>query len=718
MGKKSQVAIYIIIGLVLVILVALLIFIFMRQSNSVGKEQIPEQIRISPATGFIEACFRTTAIKGLEILGSQGGFINPEDPTIIGRPLRFNQNKPTEGDGITLTQGGKKVPYWAYLSSENDCTDCVYSQNAPSLNLIKQQLDDYIEDNVRNCLGTFEGLKSQGIIVTEKSNLKVDTLIADNDLRINVDYPVEIEIEETKTEVKNHYIEIDLNLGKIYKLALEIANQELNQSFLEYNIMSLISYNSGTDSEMLPPISGTTSSRSPIVWSKFKTELDIKNELNTYTPLLTIPGTRNFRPISLSQNPNSNQNSQPSIENGIFYNFVVDILNENDAITYDDLEASFIYLNWPIYFDITPRQGDLIRPEEMSSSFANLMPFVSQNYRFFYDVSQPVIVEIKDPDAFNGEGYSFLVALEANIRNNDPLQPGTFIPITGITADSLSSSFSDPQQFISGIVTVDSKDDSNVHLSNVDIEYHCLTLSAYMGKTNNEGIFSSRFPICFNGVLRGTKPNYHSASVELNNQVGISSNINIKLPKLKQLNAELRVIDDDFFEQFQGVTNPSQLAQGLNPQSIPQPIYNEGDAIFISLDKIPETDFEEPFSTFLFFDKDNPASEIDLIPGRYTVYGQLIDGNGFLIPAKTVEVAGQEIEYPEIEIRPAPMGGVLIGEENPFVANREELNNANKIIFVVFKNDPPEDFEDLSSLGNLESISANYTTILMPRLVS
>jgi len=64
------------------------------------------------------------------------------------------------------------------------------------------------------------------------------------------------------------------------------------------------------------------------------------------------------------------------------------------------------------------------------------------------------------------------------------------------------------------------------------------------------------------------------------------------------------------------------------------------------------------------------------------------------------------------------MGGVLIGEENPFVANREELNNANKIIFVVFKNDPPEDFEDLSSLGNLESISANYTTILMPRLVS
>src|SRR3989344_5204711 len=509
MGKKSQVAIYIIIGLVLVILVALLIFIFMRQSNSVGKEQIPEQIRISPATGFIEACFRTTARKGLEILGSQGGFINPEDPTILGRTLRFNQNKPTEGDGITLTQGGKKVPYWAYLSSENDCTDCVYSQNAPSLNLIKQQLDDYIEDNVRNCLGTFEGLKSQGIYVTEKGELKVDTLIADNDLRINVDYPVDIEVEGVTTNVKNHYIEIDLDLGKIYKLALEIANQELNQSFLEYNIMSLISYNSGTDSEMLPPISGTTSSRSPIVWSKFKTELDIKNELNTYTPLLTIPETKNFRPVSLSENPSANS---PSIEEGIYYNFVIDILNNN----YEEYDVSFVYLNWPIYFDITTRQGDLIRPEEMSSTFANLMPFVSQNYRFFYDVSQPVVVEIKDSEAFNGEGYSFLIALEANIRNNKPLQPGRFVPITGITVDSLSSSFSDPRQYISGLITINSKDNgvNNNLLSDVDIEYHCLSLSSYMGKTNNEGIFSSRFPICFNGVLRATKQDYHTASYE------------------------------------------------------------------------------------------------------------------------------------------------------------------------------------------------------------
>ncbi len=690
----------------------------MKGSNNVGKEQIPEQIRIRPATGFIEACFRTTARKGLEILGSQGGFINPEDPSIIGRPLRFSQNNPTEGDGITLTQGGKKVPYWTYLSSENKCEECTYSQNAPSLNLIKKQLDSYIENNVRDCLGTFEGLKSQGILVSEKGKLKVETLIADNDFRINVDYPVDIEIEGTKTEVKNHYIEIDLNLGKIYKLALEIANQELNQSFLEYNIMSLISYNSGTDSEMLPPISGTTPSRAPIVWSKFKTELDLKNELYTYTPLLTIPGTRNFRPISLSdENPNSNQNSQRTIEEGIFYNFVVDILND-DVINYGDLETSFIYLNWPIYFDITPRQRDLIRPEEMSSTFANLMPFVSQNYRFFYDVSQPVIVEIKDPKAFNGEGYSFLIALEANVRNNDPLQPGTFVPITGIIVDSLSSSFSDPQQYISGFVTVNSKDDNNAKLSDVDIEYHCLSLSSYMGRTNNEGMFNSRFPICFNGVLRASKPDYHSASVELSTQVGIGSNINIELSKLKQLNAELKVIDDDFFEQFQGVTDPAQLAQGLNPQSIPQPIYNVGDAIYISLDKIPETDFEEPFSTFLFFDKDTPTSEISLIPGRYTVYGQLIDGNGFHIPAKTERIAGQEIEYPEIDIKPAPMGGVLIGEDIPFVAKKEELNNANKIIFVVFKNDPPENFEDLSSLGNIESISANYTSILMPKLVS
>src|SRR3989338_3468827 len=67
-----------------------------------------------------------------------------------------------------------------------------------------------------------------------------------------------------------------------------------------------------------------------------------------------------------------------------------------------DLSFSFNYLGWPSYFDINS-EGELITPTSASTSFKSFF-FGMQQYEFYYDVSYPVVVEIKNPDDLNKRG--------------------------------------------------------------------------------------------------------------------------------------------------------------------------------------------------------------------------------------------------------------------------------------------------------------------------
>ena len=85
-------------------------------------------------------------------------------------------------------------------------------------------------------------------------------------------------------------------------------------------------------------------------------------------------------------------------------------------LSYENISASFIYLDWPIHFDITPKKGDKLEPSSYRREFPfNLIPAVETNhYEFFYDVAYPVVVELRDDTALNGEGFSLLLDFGSN----------------------------------------------------------------------------------------------------------------------------------------------------------------------------------------------------------------------------------------------------------------------------------------------------------------
>ena len=131
-----------------------------------------------------------------------------------------------------------------------------------------------------------------------------------------------------------------------------------------------------------------------------------------------------------------------------------------------------------------------------------MFPVSIQRYKFFYDISTPILVIIKDDNAFNGDGYEFMFAMESNIRSNKPMSPSMAISKTQNTQLTL---FDDKDMWISGNITIEVIDNFGNPIEDVSVIYGCGPLTVNIGKTelNEEGksVLVSRFPPCEGGLL-------------------------------------------------------------------------------------------------------------------------------------------------------------------------------------------------------------------------
>ena len=245
----------------------------------------------------------------------------------------------------------------------------------------------------------------------------------------------------------------------------------------------------------------------------------------------------------------------------------LDILPEG----YENLEVSFIYNpDWNIFFDITPSSGEVLGPLTTRTDDTGIGFFpqsVNNFYEFYYDLSFPVLVMIKDPDSLKDQqGYQFIFALEANIRDNKdlyqwnhgngtigqadyrrvslaakssqvdakaceqegskwrcPLDDQVYSDMpkcidkcktsTQQTKDMtlLPSLFCDSNQRISGNITVNAYDAKTLlPLPGVQLTFGCGNYrKCPMEGTDSQGTYISRFPVCIgDGYIRAEKEGY------------------------------------------------------------------------------------------------------------------------------------------------------------------------------------------------------------------
>lgn len=406
-NRKGQVTIFIIVGILILAAAGAVFFI----SRSTITERLTAEgepvimkapIEFFPFQQFTENCLIDVGKQGLLLLGEQGGYIYPD---LVGK---YSVGNPTDAEGIDLEQ--VKVPYWHYNKEPNAATKISFASLQPKLSVkedkemsIEAQLGRFVNEKLDGCLRGYSAFKGQGYDVEVLSLPDTTVHVTDTGVQFSLQMDVEASRGETTHSFDQFYNKVPLNLKEYYEIADQITAAQRSSSFLEKQGLELLSVYSGLDPFHFPPFSEVTFEYfSPFSWNQATLEQQFKEVLTSYVPMLRFLGSKNFYHYVY---PEGKYLPQKIVDNTVL------------ALTgAENLEVSFDYLAWPLYFVVNSGQGT-IEPENTYIKFMALS-FGQQRYETHYDASYPVLVSLHDPTALDGRGYLFTFALESNIRNN------------------------------------------------------------------------------------------------------------------------------------------------------------------------------------------------------------------------------------------------------------------------------------------------------------
>ena len=706
-NKKSQTTIFMIIGILIVI--SGVVFFYSTQKAAkpfepeikIVQEQIP--VEFDPIKNYANDCAYSLGAEGLRIIGEQGGYISFADKTLNKESFAITKN-PTESDAVYFTKDSDlRIPYWWYLKSANNCRgDCKFASKRPELrqadNSIEKQLERYVDSKFKECLNNFEPFIEQGFKVSEAGKIKTDVTIAANDVIVLVEYPLNIERQDAKAKISQFLVRVPVNLDKLYELATKITNLEIKHRYLEKHVLNLLVAFSGVSKEKLPPMSdmqfkfGSTTS-----WQKSDIKNKITGLLISYIPLFQVDGTYNYERNLFNS----------ELKQRLYDSTIIPVANSS----FKDLSADFTYLDfWPAYFDLNCK-GERCIP---SSANSLISFFGIQEYKFAYDLSFPVLVELKDTFALNGQGYSFNFFLEGNIRNNKAM-PVDFAPLERASL-SESSLLCDAKT--SGDVTINIVNAATKEpIEDANVLYTVTGESCFIGSTNSEGILKEIFPVGVGGFVNVVKDNYIGKAVEFD-------------PRLKT-DASLKVEIQPIYTKKLVVKKKNIVKSSQGWQFVDSPVdLSNKESAAVTLTRINDEN-ELEFSSIASYE--GQASEIEIAPGAYAADITLILDERIIIPEqqKCVRkgIFGEKecFTIPKVDFGEKaapgqerfPEGGLKLN----LTFNANDIESFDTIVLYVvsidFSNVQEQEraIEDIEQINKIEEYSKIYQLALQPTFI-
>ncbi len=731
-SRKGQVTVFIIIGIVLLILLALALYIILYQWENEPELHTDDVAdKFKPAQTYVLSCLDEVLMDGIQEIGSTSGFARAkEDHSFL---IQWDS---TEADGITVTPD-YFVPYWWHMNTKNDCMDCDMSvENYASVERMQEELSRYIEQEIDFCINNFSSLTGQGYDFSFSEPPEVEIMILDGRVNAQMTYPIEARQGDDSQMLENFGTKQEVELFEMHKLATEILAEEMQTQFLENMLMNMVALSSGVDMDKLPPIAAVKEGYSSVFWIKSLVRMKIKDLIVSYMPFIRIENTKNGD-LAVDSEPDAQ---------GLYDGLMI----PNDA-DYSDYSVNFYFMDWPYYMDVTPSDGELLKGRSIKTDFPTpFLPSVQTNhYEFFYDLSVPIMVEIRDEDAFDNKGYSFIFAMEANVRDNkDMLQwhlgEGTIgewdysgvsfgikkgmpdeIPveydnekdemITRKITRPKKTLICDPSQWVSGPVKIDVLDSNTLEpVQYAGISFACGEYrKCVVGDTDSNGRFISSFPVCIGGELIIEADGY-AAKVKsgIDMQTNRSLEFRIYLDPVKELSAQLYMIPIADLRNY----TTTDFLDPVKVESIRdlRRTMNQDQKTILTIQKVQETPNEPKYSQFMLI-ANQSSSSLELIPGRYKVTAMVIDNRGLYIPEMVKEHDDQKVRYPEINMTPAMIGGVHLNEETGyFQVKANELYQSDNLDFYMFRMIEPRDVEQFGHLSGPEKYSKKARFVVEP----
>ncbi len=707
MKKRGQIVIFIIIG-IMALLLLLVLFTIKSKKDVVEKEEyLIEEVplQVQPIAKYVTICLKQTTEQGMAYIGERGGYYNVsefrDEPDLLSTTessvfyMFPSIDNPKQGNAV-------KIPYWFYMDSDNRCSDCYYIMNYPYLKKeedrasIEGEAEKYVLAKLDYCLNNFDEFKTQGFEIRKKGTTKIKVRVREDKMDAYLVMPLVIKKGTDTFEISEYITDIDLNMKKIYELAEEIVQDQKEYKYLERFTYNVISAYSGTTEDSLPSVSDSTFEFGSVgtMWKRSEVKENVKRLMTQYIQAIQAAGTSNY----------VFRDYPDDIIKHKFYNSASLITLQRD---YSPLELRHTYLPlWDMYFDINCN-GELCMPESYSNFLLTLVG--TQRYNFMYDVSYPVMITIKDPEAFEGKGYEFRYAMETNLRNNEAIKDTDAENYANIQTASM---LCDSNKRNSGNITIVMRDYlTEKPLPGALISYDCGGESCNVGLTDDKGMFKDALPICMGGTLVIFKQGYKLRSSFYSTELDKEGRIEMSMKPLKKINVNVKkrniVKANDEWMYLSGREYDPDRKEKI---------------IVIVTENLPK--WQNPAMQVVEYNVSDDNVSLELAPGKYKVMVQSADYRELEIPTEKREVG----EFPfEQEIT---INGTMFNESNPFPSGGAEaefdlgddLYDSEKITFYYISPDLyniPKDkrvIEDLQMMMQWSNYSNIYKEDVIPKL--
>lgn len=620
MGKKrGQAAFFIITGIVLVIIIVYFgviksDFIKERVKNvGVGTKVVPEQAQ--SVVNYVDTCIKNIAEEGIANIGFGGGYLTiPRNLNVFGRYLEYDENT--------------KLPYWLFGEG-------YYAP--PRLEDMEVQLEQYIDNRARGeC--SFDIFEEQGYNFLER-NIISNVVINKDNVIVTLNSPLRFNIRDFEFNVRGSLsVNVNSKLGEMYSMALDILDRELaGDAPFEYNAVELLqAYSSNPN--ILPPTAGFEFNCGRRDWSKAEVNEVLRDILSENMIYLSIEESGS-RPVG------TDYSNRMRISN---------VFDEN----HDNVGVGFEYIkDWPIGFDIYPSEGDRIKADSLGLS-TPFLTFCTKFYNFRYGLTYPLVVKFYDENGEIGLRFPMEIVIKDNFGRRTKL---TGVEMGGVVADSL---FCNENQRLSREVRVNVFEDINNPIEGAEVIFSCVSDECSLGKTDENGLFISRFPSNCDpaGELTVRKDNYLDYRQRLvTANMLADQEISVPMRSFKEINAKVKIVDLN--------RNERELGEDENVQVIFNKINENNEAL--GYDSSEAISFEN-----------NLAQKIKLVHGEYILKIYLSSSNSV-----TIE---------DIELRNGVLLGYLSFDWN---IDEGELYSANELIFYALDKGVPRSFDELSRVN-------------------
>ncbi len=507
MGKRGQVTLFVLLGIVLLITVVSYYAYQSVQVKSVADLSIAERTqipaRVKPVVQEVDGCADSLTKEALNAIGSQGGFLNLQTDHIPTSPFT-----PIPSVLPILPLSSLRVPLW-FREQGNGIPEV----HIPSTVSIENDIASYVASRFGSCVDTLATEDVQ--IGRSPGDPQVQVTISNNQVNTVVQYPMTLTIHDTTFTLHSALGKIETQFGTMVNVALEIFHAEMEKTFLENKTIDmLIAY----DPEI--PFSGTSTSCSEEMWSKTQVVNRLKTVIFENTAAMQVKGT----------------DYQPSA--ALDY-LTFDVL----AGSHQDISVNALYSPlWPTLVDITPSQGDILKGDVVSQKSNNIVAravssfFCIANHHFLYNIKYPVVITLHDQ-----QGFVFQFATEVIIDRNVPRKnnvPPSEIPETS----SFMCAFNDRAVRVNTMAAT--PDGSLLPLENVDVKFKCATASCPVGSA---GIGKSsaivQVPRCLNGVVETTKEGFAKGKAIISTNTEAPQDVTIIMNPFYKKEVQVAVVE-------------------------------------------------------------------------------------------------------------------------------------------------------------------------------